>query len=434
MKNTYSEMKDSGVAWIGDIPTIWDTKHLFQLTIQVKNKNSALLEQNLLSLSYGKIKRKSIETTEGLLPASFDNYNIVEKDDIVLRLTDLQNDHTSLRVGKVEEKGIITSAYVSVRPVLGVSKYIYYALHSFDLKKGFYGMGSGVRQGLNFTEAQMIRIPFPELPEQTAIAAYLDEKCAAIDEIIAEAKASIEEYKAWKSSVIFEAVTKGLDPHAEMKDSGVEWIGKVPKCWNICKTLRCLVMPITDGPHTTPELFDSGIPFVSAEAVSCGNGRIDFSHIRGFISQEFYAECCKKYIPQRDDIYMIKSGATTGKVAMVDVDHKFTIWSPLAVFRVNTKRMMARYLFYFLQSNAYQKQVELEWSFGTQQNIGMRVLENLLVCLPSLTEQGNIITALDEKCAAIDGIIAEKEALIADMEAYKKSLIFETVTGKRKVC
>ena len=427
-------MKDSGVAWIVAIPTNWDTKHLFQLTIQVKNKNSALLEQNLLSLSYGKIKRKSIETTEGLLPASFDNYNIVEKDDIVLRLTDLQNDHTSLRVGKVEEKGIITSAYVSVRPVLGVSKYIYYALHSFDLKKGFYGMGSGVRQGLNFTEAKMIRIPVPELPEQTAIAAYLDEKCGTIDEIIAEAKASIKEYKEWKSSVIFEAVTKGLDPHAEMKDSGVEWIGKVPKHWDVCKTLRCLAMPITDGPHTTPELFETGIPFVSAEAVSCGNGKIDFSHVRGFISTKFYEECCKKYIPKRNDIYMIKSGATTGRVAIVDMDKKFTIWSPLAVFRVNTKRMQARYLFYFLQSEAFQKQVELEWSFGTQQNIGMRVLEKLLICMPNLSDQQAIISFLDEKCAAIDGIIAEKEALIADMEAYKKSLIFETVTGKRKVC
>ncbi len=220
----------------------------------------------------------------------------------------------------------------------------------------------------------------------------------------------------------------------EMKNSGVEWIGEIPKEWKICKTLFGLSMPITDGPHTTPELYEEGIPFISAEAVSCGNGKIDFSHMRGYISEEFYQECCKKYIPKVNDIYMIKSGATTGKVAIVDTDQRFTIWSPLAVFRADLKRLVPRYLFYYFQSSAYLKQVELEWSFGTQQNIGMRVLEQLKICLPPLSEQNAIVAYLDEKCAAIDGIIAEKEALIGELENYKKSLIFETVTGKRRVC
>ena len=192
-------------------------------------------------------------------------------------------------------------------------------------------------------------------------------------------------------------------------------------------------MPITDGPHTTPDLFDEGIPFVSAEAVSCGNGKIAFDHIRGYISEEFYNECCMKYIPQREDIYMIKSGATTGKVSYVDTDIKFTIWSPLAVFRVNKEKMYYKYLFYFLQSDAYQKQVQLGWTYGTQQNIGMRTLETLKICMPPLSEQHAIADALDEKCGIIDALVSEKEALISDLEAYKKSLIFEVVTGKRKV-
>ena len=135
----------------------------------------------------------------------------------------------------------------------------------------------------------------------------------------------------------------------KMKDSGVEWIGEIPTNWQVGKTLYALSVPITDGPHETPELFDSGIPFVSAEAVSCGNGHIDFKHIRGYISQEFYDECCKKYIPQRNDIYMIKSGATTGKVAKVETDKIFTIWSPLAVFRCHPKRYHHEYLYYFIQ-------------------------------------------------------------------------------------
>ena len=430
----YSEMKDSGIEWVGEIPKHWQIKVLFQLATQVKNKNKDLVEKNLLSLSYGKIKRKNIEKSEGLLPASFDGYNIIEENDIVLRLTDLQNDHTSLRVGRTTERGIITSAYVTIRPInSNASKYLYYLLHSFDIKKGFYGMGAGVRQGLNFEEVKMLKIPVPPIEEQISIAAYLDEKCSKIDEIIASAKASIEDYKQWKTSIIYEAVTKDLDPDAEMKDSGIEWIGKIPKGWKICKTLYALSMPITDGPHTTPELFDSGIPFISAEAVSCGNGKIDFSHKRGYISQEFYEECCQKYIPQFNDIYMIKSGATTGKVAMVDTDEVFTIWSPLAVFRVNNDRVLPKYLFYYLQSDAYQKEVELGWTYGTQQNIGMRTLEKLKICMPPISVQEKIVKYLDKNCIVVDNLISTKENLITDLESYKKSLIYEVVTGKRKV-
>lgn len=210
-------------------------------------------------------------------------------------------------------------------------------------------------------------------------------------------------------------------------------MGEIPVGWRVTKTLRCLSMPITDGPHTTPELYDTGVPFVSAEAVSCGNGRIDFSHMRGYISEEFYNECCKKYVPKIDDVYMIKSGATTGRVAIVDTDKKFTIWSPLAVFRANTNRIMPMFLFYALQSDYYQKQVELGWTYGTQQNIGMRTLETLKICLPPLDQQKEIVQYLDEKCGHIDEIINAKESVISDIETYKRSLIYETVTGKRKV-
>lgn len=207
----------------------------------------------------------------------------------------------------------------------------------------------------------------------------------------------------------------------EMKDSGVEWIGEIPEDWNVGKTLYALSMPITDGPHETPELFDEGIPFISAEAVSCGNGHIDFEHIRGFISQEFYEECCKKYIPQINDIYMIKSGATTGKVAKVETQKLFTIWSPLAVFRVEPQRCYYEYLYYFIQSDAYQKQIENKWTYGTQQNIGMRTLEKLMICFPSITQQKLIADYLDSKCSKIDEIIEK-------LKEYKISIITEVVT------
>ena len=214
----------------------------------------------------------------------------------------------------------------------------------------------------------------------------------------------------------------------EMKDSGVEWIGEIPEDWNVGKTLYALSMPITDGPHETPELFDEGIPFISAEAVSCGNGHIDFEHIRGFISQEFYEECCKKYIPQINDIYMIKSGATTGKVAKVETQKLFTIWSPLAVFRVEPQRCYYEYLYYFIQSDAYQKQIENKWTYGTQQNIGMRTLEKLMICFPSITQQKLIADYLDSKCSKIDEIIEKQQAIIEKLKEYKISIITEVVT------
>lgn len=205
--NPNAKMKDSGVEWIGMMPSNWQVKYLFQLVSQVKNKNNDLREKNLLSLSYGKIKRKDIETTDGLLPASFDGYNIIEEGDIVMRLTDLQNDHTSLRVGRATERGIITSAYTTVRPAKETSPFLYLALHSFDVKKGFYGMGAGVRQGLNYGEVKKVLLPFPPANEQQTIVAYLNEKCAVIDSIITEKEALIGELETYKKSLIFETVT-----------------------------------------------------------------------------------------------------------------------------------------------------------------------------------------------------------------------------------
>lgn len=202
------EMKDSDIEWIGDIPKEWDIKVAFQLFNQVKNKNEGLVEQNLLSLSYGKIKRRSIDAVGGLLPESFDGYNIIEADDIVLRLTDLQNDHTSLRVGLATERGIVTSAYLTLRnQSINKPSYLYYYLHSFDLCKGFYGMGAGVRQGLNWDGLKLLKIILPSIEEQTEITTYLDNKCTEIDTLIAKKEQIVSELDSYKKSLIYEYVT-----------------------------------------------------------------------------------------------------------------------------------------------------------------------------------------------------------------------------------
>lgn len=201
-------MKDSGIEWIGMMPEAWATEQVGRRADQTKRKNDGMAETNLLSLSYGKVKRRDINATEGLLPESFEGYNIIEKNDIVLRFTDLQNDQKSLRVGRATERGIITSAYTTIRPFDSEdSKFLYYALHSYDLKKGFYGMGAGVRQGLKWQEAKYIEIPWPDNQARTSICRFLDSKCVEIDKAIEAKLQIIGELKAYKKSLIWEAVT-----------------------------------------------------------------------------------------------------------------------------------------------------------------------------------------------------------------------------------
>ena len=399
----------------------------------VSNRNTSQKETNTLQFKMGEIVSKS-DGNSKYNPESIESYNIVYPDTIMINGLNLSFDFISQRVALVREQGAITSAYLAMKPNDNCSpNYITYLFKSYDYKKVFHALGKGLRATLNYNIIRNELIVLPSLPEQHSIATYLDQKCCEIDELITLQEEMITKLQSYKQSVITEAVTKGLDKNVPLKDSGIEWIGEIPEHWEASKTLFSLSMPITDGPHTTPELFETGIPFVSAEAVSFGNGRIDFSHIRGYISENFYQECCKKYIPQIDDIYMIKSGATTGRVAIVDTDIKFTIWSPLAVFRCNKERMLPRFLFYQLQSNGYQKQIELNWSYGTQQNIGMRTLEKLILSVPPLSEQQSIADYLDQKCCEIDELISIKQQKIEKLKDYKKSLIFECVTGKRKV-
>ncbi len=202
------KMRDSGIAWVGDIPAHWITHPLYFYFGVRKNKNALGLETNLLSLSYGKIIRKDINSNGGLLPESFNTYNIIEKDDIIIRPTDLQNDKRSLRTGIAREHGIITSAYIAMKAIKSVNpEYFHYLLHAYDVMKVFYNMGNGVRQGLNFSEFSRLMVFEPTIEEQNAIVEYLKEKCDEIDLAIAEKKQQIETIEEYKKSLIFEYVT-----------------------------------------------------------------------------------------------------------------------------------------------------------------------------------------------------------------------------------
>lgn len=202
-------MKDSGVEWIGMIPESWNVVQLSSLFYEHKCKNLGMKATNLLSLSYGTIKRKNIATCDGLLPESFEGYNVIDNGDIVLRLTDLQNDQRSLRTGLSMEKGIVTSAYVTLRKRnLNVDvRFMHFFLHAFDVSKGFYGLGSGVRQGLNFDGIRKLTMLLPSIDEQIQIADYLDDKSAKIDKLIAIKQAKIDKLQEYKKSLIYEYVT-----------------------------------------------------------------------------------------------------------------------------------------------------------------------------------------------------------------------------------
>lgn len=203
-------LKDSNVEWIGKIPQHWEICKLLKLYKERKCKNKGNTETNVLSLSYGNIKRRNVENNMGLLPESFETYNIIVPDNIVLRLTDLQNDHRSLRCGLVKEQGIITSAYVTLEKKLDSisSNYYYRLLHTFDIMKGFYGMGDGVRQNLKYDgELCNLLVVRPSQIEQQQIAEYLDKKCSEIDKAIANKEQVIEKFTEYKKSLIYECVT-----------------------------------------------------------------------------------------------------------------------------------------------------------------------------------------------------------------------------------
>ena len=424
------KMKDSGIEWIGEIPEGWEIKYFVQLFSQVKNKNIGLREKNLLSLSYGKIKQKSIETVGGLLPDNFEGYNIIDRNDIVLRLTDLQNDQHSLRVGLSHERGIITSAYCSIRVRSAESpNYLYYYLHTFDIAKGFYGMGSGVRQGLNWNGLKYIKILLPPQHEQDRISVFLNQKTLEIDSMLSKTISSIEEYKKLKQAVITQAVTKGVRGEREMKDSGVDWIGEIPKEWSTPKIKR-LHNGLTDGTHGTFNRIDSGHILLSSKNVR--EFGIQLGENESFISEADYNLITANGFPQKDDVLLCCIGASIGRCTLYEFEEAMAFQRSVIFIRCNSL-ILPRMMMYDLRSSNTLLQEQLLVNQSAQAGLYQGLVSEIFISLPPISEQKEIIAYLDAKCAEIDRLIAKKEQLVKELESYKKSLIYEVVTGKREV-
>ena len=429
----YDKYKASGIEWIREIPQHWEVCKILKLYKERKCKNKGNTETNVLSLSYGNIKRRNVENNMGLLPESFETYNVIFPDNIVLRLTDLQNDHRSLRCGLVKEQGIITSAYVTLEKKLDdiSSNYYYRLLHTFDIMKGFYGMGDGVRQNLKYDgELCNLLLVKPPFNEQQQIADYLDKKCGEIDRVVETEKAVIERLKEYKQAVITEVVTKGLDKSVPLKDSGIEWIGKIPEHWGIIK-LKRMVETISDIDHYMPKSVDNGYPYLMTGDLKDCISKIDFENCKK-ISENDYNDLSSKIHPILDDIIFARY-ATIGTLCYVDIAKDFLVSYSCLTIRPKQREMFGKFLYYYLKSDNFKIDVTQYINSNTQSNIGLDALQKVYIMLPNTEEQQQIADYLDKKCSEIDKAISDKEKLIEKLTEYKKSLIYECVTGKRKV-
>ncbi|MDX9771458.1 MAG: restriction endonuclease subunit S, partial [Tenuifilaceae bacterium] len=429
----YEKYKDSGIEWIGEIPEHWEVKRLASFGKFSKGggvSKSELTSDGLPVILYGDIYTKydtSVKNVHNKIPVeTAEKARQIKKNAILFT----GSGETIEDIGKCvvylnDEKAYAGGDVIILEQQGNNSMFLSYVLNTPGVKyeKAKYGKGEIVVH-IYSSQLREIKIPIPPPPEQTAIATYLDRKTAEIDQLIDAKKRLIELYHEEKTAIINHAVTKGINPNAKMKDSGVEWVGVINENWNITSLKRLVSTKITDGPHETPAFQSEGVPFVSVDAVK--EGKIDFSSARGYISKELDAIYSLKCKPRLNDLFIVKSGSTTGKIAIVDTDVDFNIWSPLALVRSNDL-VLPYFLFYAFQSDYFQNSIRLFWSFGTQPNIGMNVIENLKVAFPHIDEQQSIVHHIETECSRIDTKIERTQRLIELLAEYRTALISEVV-------
>ena len=429
----YPSYKPSGVEWLGDVPKHWSVIPSKFYFIERKEKAENKDKQLTASQKYGIVFQEDFMAENGRVMVVMKNPEILKKvrpNDFVISMRSFQG---GLELSYLE--GSISSAYVMLKPNLHVVdiEYFKYLFKTPRYIQSLQSTSNLIRDGqaLRFNNFSQVKLVLPPKSDQHKIVSFLDTETARIDNLIAKQEKLIELLEEQRKSIISHAVTKGLNPNAPMKDSGVEWLGDVPEHWMTPSSKHLLEIPITDGPHETPNFVDDGVPFISAEAIS--KGKIDFDKKRGYITPELNAIYSKKYSPKIEDIYMVKSGATTGKVAMVETTEEFNIWSPLAVFRCNKNKVLPKFLLAVFNSSHFYDALVLNWSYGTQQNIGMGVLSNIEIPCPPLKEQAEIIQHLDAQNTKFDKLISTQSQLIEKLKEYRSSIISHAVTGKIEV-
>ena len=401
----YSKYKDSGVKWLGEIPSHWEVKRWRFLLEENCKKNSDCLVRKQLQFRYGDIVQKSNQETDADVLETISKYTVVRPNDIMINGLNLNYDFISQRVAQVREEGAITSAYICLRPTdIANSRYYTYFLKSMDSKKMFHGMGTGIRLTLSYNELKNQFIPKPSYEEQTAIADYLDSVTSKIDEAIAQQQKMIDLLNERKQIIINEAVTKGLDPKAKMKDSEIDWIGQIPEHWEV-RSFKML-MSIQRGHDLTAEKFKSG------DVPVYGSGGL-----MGFHNAK---------TSKAPSIVIGRSGSV-GKLQYIEKD----FWAHnTVIYMTENKGNDIKYLFYLLKS------VDLS-ALATQTAVPTldrkNVLSYKIPCCLDIKEQQKISKYLDERLSEIDEVISSERKKISLLQERKQIIINDVVTGKVKV-
>ncbi|MCP1412913.1 restriction endonuclease subunit S [Paenarthrobacter sp. A20] len=428
----YDDYKESGIEWVGPIPAGWEIRPLFAVARANTATNEAGAESNLLSLSYGRIVRKDIAGNDGLLPASFDTYQVIGRNDIVLRLTDLQNDKRSLRSAISPERGIITSAYLALTPTTISPGFLSYLLRAYDLQKVFYSMGGGLRQSMKFSDMKWLPVILPPETTQREVIAYLDRETAQIDELVGKQERLIQMLAEKRQAIITHAVTKGLDPTAPTKPSGIPWLGDIPAHWTPSQLGTWLVHKIEGGyspiaSSIFPEEEDWGVLALGAV------GR-----------DEFFPENVKAVDPSADvpksleirhgDLLLTRSNVRerVGFAAVVERPRPRTIFPDLVYRLALSSSIDKHYLACFLSSSPARAQVEssARGSSGTMPKISHDQIRAWRIPLPSLSEQKEIAEFVRSQCDRIDDITVGASTAIELLRERRSALISAAVTGK----
>lgn len=415
------EMKDSGIEWVGAIPAAWGVHRIVSHFQEIKEKNTANASSNALQFKMGKIIAKPQKWDEDETNETYSAYTVVHPNTIMINGLNLEFDFVTQRVARVECNGIITSAYIALSPRDDINaEYICYLLKSYDACRAFHSMGRGLRKILSYSELKNKPIVVPPLAEQERIAAFLDAECAEIDAVLEKTRASIEEYKKLKQAVITQAVTKGIRGDRPMKDSGIEWIGDIPVEWDVIRVKQLLKERNERSKEGKEE------PLSMSQKV-------------GLVPTKFL-----------ESIPNMASSFVGAKLAYVD-DLVFNkLKAHLGVFSVSRYDGLVSPDYAVYCSTGKSNLKYLEYIFKTPQCIGefrkkstgiaaglMRLytegLFSIYLPYPALSEQEEIAEYLNEKCAGIDALIVKKQQYLIEIENYKKSLIYEYVTGKKEV-
>ena len=415
--------KDSGIPWLGSIPEDWNVvpgKAFFSLK---KLPNIGMKERTVLSLSYGRIRVRQQEELHGLVPESFETYQVVEPGDIICRPTDLQNDWNSLRFGISEDRGIITSAYFCLRTHQGINgRYGHLLLHTYDLKKVFYGLGSGLRQNLQWDDFKYLPCLIPPPEDQIAIVRYLDDADQRIREYVNAKERLIALLEEERQAVIHQAVTRGLDPNVKLKPSGVEWMGDVPEHWEIQQLKqksRIFRGRFSHRPRNDASLYDGPYPFIqTGDIARAGKWITTYEQTlndRGLaVSQMF---------PRGTLVMTI--AANIGDAAILDLDACF----PDSVVGFTPSHNVDRdYLYNLFQS--MKTEFLRVAPVNTQGNLNVDRIGATIVAFPPLAEQTAIAAHLNQLAYRSDTAIDRARRQIELMEEYRTRLIADVATGK----